>query len=68
VTNIEFSIELFSQRYAIGYRMVGKIGKVRGTKNIFHLYSHGTFSPFARFYFLNSLKPISALANTVLGR
>ncbi len=46
VTNIELGIELFGEGNTIGYRMIGKIGKVRGTKNIFHLYSHGTFSPF----------------------
>ena len=44
MTDVQFGIEFFGQRDTIGYGMIGKIGKVCGTKNIFHLYSHDTFS------------------------
>jgi hypothetical protein len=46
MTDVQFGIEFFGQRNTIRYGKIGKIGKVRGAKDISHLYSHGSFPPF----------------------
>jgi hypothetical protein len=48
MANVQFGIELSGQCNAIGDGTIRKIGKVRGTKDIFHLYSHGHTSPLLR--------------------